>query len=209
MKEPVPCGIFFRSRDLFIAGLLMTVAFLVNPSVLFRTVQFLLFVLYALLMGKKINPLVTLLVMLSVVVCNLLAPYGKIIVEIGIFRITQGSLLGGIRKAITLEGLIMLSKATVRSDLRLPGAFGSLLGEALWVFQRIMDRKEGICGKDLIHEIDRLMLLLSEEQESLSDQYTNEPPRTAAALIVLAGAVVPILALTVAALFYYYSVPFF
>jgi heptaprenyl diphosphate synthase len=200
MKESSSCGILFRSSDLFITGLLMMAAFLANPSTPLRTAQFLIFWFYALLMGKKTNPLVTLLVMLGVVVCNLLVPYGKIIAEMGVFRITQGSLFGGIRKAVTLEGLIMLSKASVHSNLRLPGAFGSLLGEALWIFQRIMNMKEGIRGKDFIYEIDRLMLKLSEEQESMSGQIPVEPPRTAAALVILAGAIALVLALTAAAL---------
>jgi hypothetical protein len=45
---------------------------------------------------------------------NLLAPYGKVLAEIGPLSVTTGSLVMGIRKGITLEGLFMLSVALIR-----------------------------------------------------------------------------------------------
>jgi heptaprenyl diphosphate synthase len=187
----------FRSGDLFTAGLLMMAAFLGNPSTLLRTAQFLLFGFYAWLMGKKNKPLTTLLVMLGIVFFNLLVPYGKVLLTLGPFPITQGSLLGGLHKALTLEGLIMLSKASVRSDLRLPGAFGSLLGESLRIFEGISERKRLITRKRIIQGIDALMLELSAAQEAPVPADRAEPQRTLKAVLLLGGAVLPILVLTV------------
>lgn len=197
------CAKRFRTGDLCIAGLLMTAAFLCNPSTLLRTFQFLIFWFYAWLTGKKNNPLFTLAVMLGIVLFNLPVPYGKVIAEWGVFRITRGSLLGGIHKAVTLEGLIMLSKASIRPQLRLPGSFGSLLGESLRVFERIVDRKSLISRKRFIEGIDELMLELSAEQEEQPvEEHEIEPPRTVAAMLLLAGAVVPVPVLTVIALIF-------
>jgi heptaprenyl diphosphate synthase len=193
-------GNIFRSSDLFLTGLLMMAAFLCNASTILRTAQFLLFWFYAWLMGKKNKPLITLLVILGIVFFNLLVPYGRVFLEFGVFRITQGSLLGGLHKAVTLEGLIMLSKASIRPDLRLPGPFGAILGESLRIFDGISDQKSLITRKHLIEGIDAYMLKLSAEQElleSLSPVDGSEPQRTLRSILLLGAAVLPILVLTV------------
>ncbi|MDR1302936.1 MAG: hypothetical protein LBK43_10785 [Treponema sp.] len=189
------------SNDLFLAGLLMTAAFLVNPSTLVRCVQFLIFWWYAWLRGKKNRPLITLSVIGGIVFFNLLVPYGKVLGTVGIFPITQGALLGGLHKAITLEGLIMLSQASIRADLRLPGFFGSLLGESFRIFEKISQNKARITRKHIIEGIDHLLLELSAEQDVLA-----EPPgspegyikttRTLAGMLCLGGAIALVWGLT-------------
>jgi heptaprenyl diphosphate synthase len=189
------------SSDLFLAGLLMMVAFLVNPSTLLRVVQFLLFWFYAYGRGKKNRPLITLSVMGGIVLFNLLVPYGRVLAAFGAFRITQGALLGGLHKALTVEGLIMLSKASIRADLCLPGFFGSLLGESFRIFEGITQRKALITRKHFIEGIDQLMLELSAEQALLAEHRGSatvaKPRRTLTGMLLLGGAVVPIWGLTI------------
>ncbi|MDR2534847.1 MAG: hypothetical protein LBD29_02285 [Treponema sp.] len=207
MKAPAFYRQFFSSQDLFIAGMIMTVAFLSNPSTLFRTIQFLIFWAYALFLGKKNNPFITLLVMSGIIFFNLLVPYGKVLTEFAGFPITQGSLLGGLRRGVTLEGLIMLSKASIRPDLRLPGTFGSLLGESLRIFQRILDRKGLISRKRIIEGIDDLMLELSAEQESQKPLETTpdiDLSKRPLGRLILGGIILLIVGITGIALF-----PFF
>jgi heptaprenyl diphosphate synthase len=189
----------FRSRDLFGTGLFMTGAFLANPSTLFRSIQCLFFCAYALLMGKKINLFITLSVMTGIMIFNLLVPYGKVLAEVWGFPITQGALLGGLHRAVTMEGLIMLSKASIRRDLRFPGSFGALLGESLLIFQRILDRKGRITRKSLIESVDALMLELSAEQECPAE--IAPAPRTARGILILGAASLPIFGLTGIGLF--------
>jgi heptaprenyl diphosphate synthase len=158
----------FRPGDLCAAALIMAAAFLCNPSPLLRIPQFLLFWLFAFMSGKKIRPLVTLTAILGIVICNLFPPYGRVLAEWGALRITGGALLTGLRKALTLEGLILLSRASIRPDLRFPGPLGALVAESFRLFERIGplgtgggERKAG-----LMAGIDRLMLELSAEQEA-------------------------------------------
>ncbi len=151
----------FPSTTLFIAGLLTMPALLFNPSIPLRIVQFVLFWLCAWSVGKRTSLLNALIVSASIVAFNLLIPYGPVLAAIGSFRITQGALLAGLEKAVTVEGLIMLSKATIRSDLRLPGRFGALIGESFRYLELIMERKGGIERKDPIGGIDRLLIELS------------------------------------------------
>jgi heptaprenyl diphosphate synthase len=151
----------FRSGDLFIAALVMIPFFLLNSSILWRSVQFLLFWFFAFLSGKKNRPLVTLLVMAVIVIFNLQSPYGKVLADFGFFRITRGSLISGLHKALSLEGLIMLSHAALSPDLRIPGAFGKLLGSSLAMFERMSERRCLITRQHPIEGIDALLLELS------------------------------------------------
>lgn len=151
----------FPSTALFVSGILAMPALLFNPSTALRIGQFLLFWIFAWSIGKRTSLLNALIVSASIVAFNLIVPYGRVLASIGNFRITQGALLAGIEKAVTVEGLIMLSKATVRSDLRLPGRFGALIGESFRYFELIMERKGGIDRKDPIGGVDRLLVELS------------------------------------------------
>jgi heptaprenyl diphosphate synthase len=154
---------FFPAGALFIAALIIMPALLFNPSTQMRVLQFFFFWFLAWLSGKKNNPLIVILVIVVIVFFNLLVPYGRIIVSLGPFRITAGALLAGVHRAVTLEALVMLSRAAIRPGLRLPGMFGEILGESFRIFGQIMDRKLVINRGDIAGDIDRLMLELSGE----------------------------------------------
>ncbi|GHV69605.1 membrane protein [Spirochaetia bacterium] len=160
----------FGGAELFIAGLLMAVFFLLNNSVPLRCVQFLFFFFLAMLSGKKTNPLVTFFIMLMIVLVNLLAPYGKILAQWGPLKITAGSLEGGIRKALTLEGLIMLSAAVIRpqagTKLRLPfflKPLSDLLGESFRLLEKLRARQRPRKAKDIIPWLDNTLLSLDDD----------------------------------------------
>jgi len=151
----------FSARALCIAGLIIMPAMLFNPSLLFRIAHFLFFWFLAWLAGKKNNPLFTFLVIFGIVAFNLILPYGQVLFSIGAFKITAGALTAGINRAVTLEALIMLSRVTIRQDLKIPGLFGELIGESFRIFALIINRKQRITRKNLITGIDGLMLELS------------------------------------------------
>jgi len=156
----------FSARALFIAGILIMPALLFNPSTEFRVFQFLFFLVLAFLCGKRTNPVLTLLIIIFIVTFNLFVPYGYVLYSFGGFKITSGALTAGVHRAFTLSALVMLSKVTIREDLRIPGAFGEILGESLRIFSILMNRKIRITGKNVILEIDSLMLELSKETKS-------------------------------------------
>jgi heptaprenyl diphosphate synthase len=136
----------FDRRELAIAGFLGVLIFLLNPSTPGRGGQFLFFWFCAWASGKRNRPLVTLLVIAGVVLVNLLAPYGRVLVEIGPLSVTTGSLAMGFRKGITLEGLFMLSAALIRGGTverrEKPeggGAGLGALGRGFGVFRRLLE----------------------------------------------------------------------
>ena len=145
------------STSLFCAGLLMALIFLLGRSLPARAVQFLFFCLLARLLGKKINPFITITIMAGIVFFNLLVPYGKVLAAFGQLRITQGSLFAGLEKALTLEGLLMLSRACIKSDLRLPGTIGALLGESLRNLELMRGKKGLIRRGHIIAGIDQML----------------------------------------------------
>jgi len=162
-------GKIFSSKVLFAAGLFIMPALLFNPNTEYRVLQFLFFWFLAWIFGKKINPVFTVLIIAFITVFNLFIPYGRVLFSIGAFKVTQGALKAGIHRAVTLEALVMLSKVTVRRDLKIPGAFGSLLGESMRLFSVLMNRKYRLTNKNIINEIDMLMLELSEDGISYSE----------------------------------------
>ena len=151
----------FSARALCIAGLIIMPALFFNPVTMLRVFQFLFFWFLAWLSGKRNNPVFTILVILGIVIFNLIIPYGQVLFTVGVFKVTSGALAAGIQRAVTLEGLIMLSRFTIRRDLKIPGLFGELIGESFRILSIIMDRKKSITRKNFIADIDRLMLELS------------------------------------------------
>jgi hypothetical protein len=176
----------------------MAAAFLFNPSPITRGIQLLFFGLYARLAGKKISPLFTLCTMALILFCNLLVPYGRVLAEIGPFRLTQGSLAAALHKAITMEGLILLSKATIGPDLRFPGRLGFFIGESFRLFERLTEQKDRITRKHFIEGIDALMVELSagEDPGMSPPPPKTPPPPPGRRILFLAGAVIITLALT-------------
>lgn len=159
---------------LAISGLVMMPAILFNPYLTQRVILFLLFWFLAWLAGKRNNPLITLSIVFFIVVFNLTVPHGLELFSIGRFRITTGALALGIHRAVTLAGLIMLSRLTIRHDLKLPGLFGELIGESLRIFGVIMSQKQRITRKNLIADLDQMML-------DLSDNASTDSPSSSAA----------------------------
>jgi heptaprenyl diphosphate synthase len=196
LKRRQAYGRLFSARSLCIAGLLMMPAMLFNPNPLLRLAQFLFFWFLSWLSGAKNNPLVTILIILCVTAFNLIVPHGQVLYTIGVFKITSGALMAGIQRAVTLEGLVMLSRFSVRRDIHIPGRFGALLGESFRVFALLLERKGRITRKNIIADIDRLMIELSEDEggvrgdASLSGSTTVLAFRTAPAGLAILGAAI-------------------
>jgi heptaprenyl diphosphate synthase len=179
----------FSGGALFAAGLCAMPALLFNPSLPGRALQFLLFWALVLLAGKKSNFPAALLVITGIVFFNLLFPYGEVLVSFGFFRISSGALEAGLRRGITLEGLLMLSRLTVSQDLRLPGGFGEIAGESFRILGLLTERKNTVTAKNLIAGIDGLMLELSAVDAPITPQERTEKPGPFPELVILAGAV--------------------
>ncbi|MCL2558089.1 MAG: Gx transporter family protein [Treponema sp.] len=170
---------------LFAAGLLAALAFLWDRSLAGHLAQFLFFCLLAALSGRRINFAATAIFVAGVVFFNLLAPQGRVLLELGPLSVTQGSLLLGLERAITLSGLMLISKLAVRSDLRLPGRAGALLAQTLRLLERMAPfaerararRPRGEAG--LVRAIDGMLFELQSRDDSAAalDAAPEKPRR--------------------------------
>jgi heptaprenyl diphosphate synthase len=180
----------FSSRELCLAGILMMPALVFNPNPYFRALQFLFFLFLVWCAGKTNHTLATIAVMLGIVAFNLLVPYGRVLLSVGAARLTEGALRGGLQRAATMEGLIMLSRFAIRRDLQFPGAFGGLIGESFRILASIQERQNPVSRKNFAADIDALMLELGEAKAPPAAASGQPPPRcsTAAGRLVLAAA---------------------
>ena len=154
------------SSFLFIGGALLFPAFLFQQDVVIRALEFGMFLVLNLLSGKRVRVLQYLIVSAGIVVFNLVVPTGRVLVSVLGLPITEGALKSGLLKATAMSGLIALSQFSIRSDLRLPGRLGGLIGRSLYYFERIMGERRRIDRKDIIGSIDTLLLDVQDEAAS-------------------------------------------
>jgi hypothetical protein len=157
---------------MFLAGIPAAMIFLFGvsaqrfvPAIALKAALFLVFWLWTALAGKKNRPVFTLIVMAGIIICNLFPAYGKILFQAGPFTIAAGSLAAGCGKALNLEGLIMLSRAVISPELKLPGALGKLLGETFRILEKFNTTKifagTKTGKKRLMERLDEMLLELS------------------------------------------------
>ena len=180
----------FGAQALFVAGLIIMPALLFAPNVLFRILFFLFFWFLAWLSGRKNNPLFTILVIFFIITFNLIFPYGQVLHTIGAFRITAGALMLGINRAITLTGLLMLSRVIIRRDLKIPGLFGELIAESFRLLSELVNRKQRLTRKNLIRDIDNIMIELSESSEKTFQPDAAPASRTKPAGFIILGFII-------------------
>jgi heptaprenyl diphosphate synthase len=160
-KKPLLDTYAFPPKALFLAGISMSAFMLLSGHLVVRLVLFCVFLLAALAAGRAGNLLFTFIFFAVIVAFNTLIPYGRVIFEAGIFRLTEGALLQGIEKAATVEGLVMLSRVTISPRLRLPGRVGTLLSEAFRLLPRLLEQKNRIHAKTFIEDVDRALMELA------------------------------------------------
>ena len=142
----------------FWTGLALIPAYFMIESLLVKAVLVLLFSFTARLAGKKIRVLYFIFLISSITFFHLLTPMGKILAEIGPFRITTGALETGIHKGLTLCGLVFLSLFSVTPALKLPGRVGGLLARMFYYFEEILDGKKKISPSNFIGSLDDVLM---------------------------------------------------
>ncbi|GHV19252.1 membrane protein [Spirochaetia bacterium] len=163
----------FYPIDLFIAGVIMILLLLFNHSTAGRLLLFALYFIYAFCTGKSGSIFSVLLFFTIIVFFNLLNPFGKVLFSLGSFRITEGALESGLRKAATVEALIMMSRFSISNALNIPGKFGSLLNESFKILFVINENKNRITAKNFISDIDALLLELNDRTHQNTDIKTK------------------------------------
>lgn len=184
----------FDAEALFVAGLLMALVFLLDRSLPGLLARFLFFSLLVWVAGGKTGPAATAAFILGIVFFNLLVPHGRVLFELGPLRVTQGALLSGLERAVTLAGLTALSRVCVKGDLRLPGKPGALLAEALRTLELMRKKIPSLRKGRLLSGIDEMMLEL-DARESCAPRIPPAKNRRGLKGVLLPAALVALAAL--------------
>ncbi len=187
-----------RSRRLFdpyalaAAGLSAIAALLFQPDLVPRTSILLGAMAFAWATGRRVPVLGTTLVILGIVGANLLVPVGRVLAVWGPIRVTETALWEGVEKAVTFEALIYVSKAAIRSDLRIPGRAGSLIGASLLCYERILETRIKLRRASFLSDLDEALLGIYDEVPSTDPSRRNAAPRgrggAGSAILFLAAA---------------------
>jgi len=153
----------FDPARLALTGMVLSTALLFQPGVAVRLAMLAGAALAAWLSGRRLSPLTTLLVMAGIIGANLLVPVGRKLAAIGPLAITELALRDGIRKAVTFEALMFISKACLGSSLRFPGKFGAFFAEALRGYDRILEQKARVKLNGFLTLIDNILLSVYDE----------------------------------------------
>jgi hypothetical protein len=86
----------------------------------------------------------SLIFLAATVLFNLAAPLGRVLFQVGAFPVTAEALATGLRKGLTLVGLVYLSRSFVRRGLALPGAAGRYLGRTFHYLNGLLARRAAL-----------------------------------------------------------------
>jgi len=159
-------GTALSSEALFICGALLFPPFLLQQDIVVRSALILMFATLNLASGRRVRILQSAVVAAGIVVFNLVIPTGRVLLAPLGLNITEGALKSGLMKATAMTGLIYLSRFSIRSDLKLPGRIGGLIGRALFYFEAIMSQKQRIDRRDVIGSVDALLLSVTQQDVS-------------------------------------------
>jgi hypothetical protein len=155
---------------LLIAGLLLAPAIVLQQNIIVKALQSALFLVLAVASvptGKRRLVIGSVVFMITTVTVNLFSPAGRVILQIGPVRITQGALRLGISKATTVASLLFLSRSFVRSSVRFPGVLGRYIAQTFAYLGRLTARRERITRRNVVRRLDELFgsILNSSDEE--------------------------------------------
>lgn len=147
----------FTAWQLALAGAAVALVFLFERRLAVKTALFIFFILATYLAGKRFSLLTTLLVSAGIILTNLLIPSGRVLARLGPLAVTEFALTEGLLKALTFEGLMFLSKASIMPGLTVPGKLGSIVSSAFLYYDRIIEYKGKVRPATLSSDIDAMM----------------------------------------------------
>jgi hypothetical protein len=152
---------------LFLTGLLLAPAIIVQHHLIIKAAQTFVFLVLALLsvsVAKRRLFIGGLVFMTATIVVNLFSPVGQVILRIGPVTITRGALIVGLSKATTLGCLLYLSRFCIRPSVRLPGMLGRYVSETFAYLSKLLARRRKLSRKNLVQRLDEIFDTVYNEQ---------------------------------------------
>ena len=142
---------------------------LVSSSPAVRAAQLAVLIVVAVGMRRRIRWGRTALFFAAVVAFNLATPGGRVLAAPAGIPLTAGALEVGLTKALGLTGLLLLSKAGIRRDLRLPGRAGRLLDLTLAYVRAFLAADVKLLARDPVGRLDNLLCDVQRAVDTASD----------------------------------------
>jgi hypothetical protein len=159
-KPPDRLEAHLNPHHLFLAGVVVIVAFLFQGDLLVRAIQVSAFALTATLAGKRIKLLYFAIMVVSITFFNLLTPVGEVLFTVVGLPVTRGALEQGLLKSLAILGLVFISLTVVGRGLRFPGRFGGLVAKVFHYFEQILEGKGRVSARHLVRSIDDILVRL-------------------------------------------------
>lgn len=141
----------------FSIGVALILTLLFSDSLALQCAIVALSVILVLSRRMRVSPVPALVMTASIVLFNLLVPFGKVLASPFGLPVTEGALRSGIKKALSVEGMIFFSRWMLYGGLRLPGRAGSIISASFGILARLTAGKGAIDLKNLTASLDRLM----------------------------------------------------
>lgn len=90
----------------------------------------------------------------SIVLSNIITPFGKVLFYIADFPVTAGALGLGVTKFLLIAGLFYVSLGSVNRNLVLPGAVGLVFANVLFYSNAIAAEVSRVSWKNLVSGFD-------------------------------------------------------
>ena len=127
----------------------------------------------------------TIIFLVATVAFNLLTPSGKVLLRLGQISITEGALMIGLGKAVSLGGLLFLSRLMVDLRLRIPGRLGELITLTMTFLTRLMDDRVHFRLRSPIVSLDQALLAAKIDQdEQVKEKNSGKTTVAGAAWVV-------------------------
>jgi uncharacterized membrane protein len=161
-KSPINKG---RERSIsplfrFVSGLGILIVLFFVSTIEVTAACFALALILARIAGKRIRILPVIVMCSGIIFCNLLAPAGKVLFSVGGFSVTEGALFSGIKKALTIEGMIFLSRWMIAAGFSLPGYVGKLVSRSFEILALLSERKNRFDPRRIVASIDSILMSL-------------------------------------------------
>ena len=127
---------------LFAAVMLAFPAFLFQKNVMVLVGEATAFFFLALTRRGKLRLLPSLLMIAGITFFSLLSPHGQVVARWGTLAITTGALEAGLRRGVTLAGMVFLSQLAVSPQVRLPGRVGAFVVDMFGVLEQLVGKQQ-------------------------------------------------------------------
>lgn len=156
--------------------------FVTNP--LLKLTAACLYLMISRLSQMRVKILPNIILFISILLINVLYPYGEVLYEIGLITITKDALLTGINRASLLMGLIYLSRNISLEKLSLPGEIGIIIKDVFYYFNRFTSgRRVGF--KTFIEDIDYKLLHIDDDYSYSDIKHINKGTKIIPILFIL------------------------